>query len=243
MRFRWFAERLGEKPRPLFDPAFGAVLPVVCLLLDPIVFRSGMPLLGEALFPRWRAAAFVFVGIEAALLLAGWRPRLRGMRAAFIGCALLVGGLGSLALGVALAPLSLVGALFAGIGLLGLTPLLTAVAYLRNAARLLRRADVRNPGLALACAAGLLAATVPAATAYVVGVRVMDTTIERLNAEAGTVDPAVETLRRYSLLVEFDDLVHAYGESRDEAARSRIADTYRRLTSKGIEQRIGELSD
>jgi hypothetical protein len=231
----------GEKPHPYFDVVFGIVLPLLCLALDPIVFRSGE--FGNAVLPRWRPAAYLFIASEIGLLVLGWRLRLRAGRAAFVGGALLVGGILSLGLGVALAPLSLVG-IFLGVGLLGFTPLFTAFVYLRNAARAVRRAGPFRPRLGLAYAAGVAVAVVPALTVHGVGTRVMDSSIARLKAgDDAAVDDAAGRLRRWSLLVEADDLVEAFRRSRDDATRARIAEVYRRLTSGDIRSRMNEIMD
>ena len=67
-----FWSRQGTPPATrgqiLFDVVFGIVLPIACILSDPIVFRSGH---GPGMIFPFPAFAYAFIGLEA-LLLAGF---------------------------------------------------------------------------------------------------------------------------------------------------------------------------
>jgi len=69
-----------------------------------------------------------------------WRDKLGGF-GAFLSGIFFLAGLISLALGIAMIPISLIG-LMAIVGVLGFTPLFTSVIYLRNGVRALRAAKI-----------------------------------------------------------------------------------------------------
>ena len=96
-----------------FDVIFGVILPIGCLIFDPIVFRSGSGFGGGGLLAEYRILAYAFIGFQILMLglclLAG--RRLRGAGAVMSG-ALFSGSLAALAIGVALFPLSFFGLMF-----------------------------------------------------------------------------------------------------------------------------------
>lgn len=109
----------------------GIVLPLVCLIVDPVVFNpSGVGILREyALF------AYALIAFEI-LAVSGWLAmyqRLGGWNAIAAGI-FFVGKLFCVALGLVLLPLSIVG-LLALIGILGFTPFLSAYAFFRVSER------------------------------------------------------------------------------------------------------------
>ena len=120
----------------VFDLAIGIVAPVLCLVFDPVVFRSGG--FGSAIFGSFQLFAYGAIALEIAAL-AAWLAL--GARAAewrnVIGGVLSAGALFSFVIGVALLPLSVIGLLF-GIGVFGLTPFLVAFVYWRNGRRALQ---------------------------------------------------------------------------------------------------------
>lgn len=129
----------GTSKQALFDLLFGAVMPVVCLVFDPIVFRDGMGFMGGAIFIQWQVLAHVFIAVEICVFLLWhlWRKNLGGWNAA-LGGAMIAGAMFALPLGLVLLPLSLL-ACMTLISLLGLTPLFTGFVFLRCGARALRR--------------------------------------------------------------------------------------------------------
>ena len=120
--------------RLLIDVMGGLVLPVCCLYYDPGILR------GESLFAiRLDSERCVFyslmIAVQGAALIA-WLVVGRFLQpASGLSAGILwVGCLFAAFLGIILLPLSAVGTLLArGIGLLGLTPLLTAVVFAQNA--------------------------------------------------------------------------------------------------------------
>jgi len=136
-------ERLfPEKPTPIFDTTFGIVLPILCFLFDPFLFKGDflqscrsrvddIPITSQyfAIF------AYTLVGLGI-LTLVIWLVlgRRAGHAAAFFAGVFFTGAETALALGITMLPISLVG-LMIGIGIFGFTPFLTALVYLRNAVR------------------------------------------------------------------------------------------------------------
>ena len=144
----------GQK---IFDALVGIALPLVCLTLDPVVFRSvGM---GEPLLGGYRLFAYAVIGLEITLLALWLALGERvGEWGGMLGGAMLAGALFSLVVGILLLPYSVLGLIIL-IGAFGFSPFLTAFVYLRNGRRALQAAAVRLGGtrrtLALAFGAAL----------------------------------------------------------------------------------------
>ncbi len=129
----------GNRPRQvtMFDCVWGLLMPLVCLVCDPFVFKEQPELIDNAfqfggmtvLRPHFRQEGLAVYCIAAwqMLLLTIWivgRPWLRPCAGFFLGT-WLVGAMFAGVLGILLAPIAAIGS-FVGIGLLGFTPLLTA---------------------------------------------------------------------------------------------------------------------
>lgn len=116
-----------------YDWIFGVILPVICFVFDPIVFKGEFD--DKAIFADYRPFAYLLsfacVTAMAAWLIFG--EKLKWLNG-FLAGLFFLGGVISLLIGICLFPLSFIG-LFVLIGALGFTPLFTAVIYLRNAFR------------------------------------------------------------------------------------------------------------
>jgi hypothetical protein len=147
----------------------GVVGPMICLILDPFVFRGGIAPWGKHTLASYRISSYGFMGIEM-LLMTFWLVA----RPAFApACALIAGAFWAAAvfatgIGLVLIPISAVGLLFL-IGALGFTPFLTALAFSRQGRLALAAARPLpfNVRLALQLAGASLAVA-PAAVAQVV---------------------------------------------------------------------------
>jgi hypothetical protein len=151
----------GDRDSVQFSMNFGIIVPIVCLVLDPFVFKLGDehgPMFGE-----YRLFAYSFVGLEiialATWLVAGERL---GSYSGIVAGVLLAGSAFAALVGVVLLPLTVLG-LLCLIGLLGLAPFLTANVYLRQAGRAVEAARSRlgpcafvfSPILGMVLAVGL----------------------------------------------------------------------------------------
>ena len=156
----FWRRQFDDAPTPTqrrFDVLFGVVMPVLCFVFDPIVFKSEIA--GDGgLFQQYQFYAYTISALEmvalCTLLFAAGRAR---SRPAALAGMLLAGAAFSLAVGMAILPFSVVGILFFFVGLLGFVPFLTAFVYLRNGWRAAGAAGLGGVGvparaaLALAC--------------------------------------------------------------------------------------------
>lgn len=117
-----------------FDWTFGVIMPIVCFVFDPTVFKgnifSGTAELGFAK-PFAYILSFSLIMAMSAWLI--WGEKLKWLNAFLAGLFAVGAGI-SFVIGVILSPLSLIG-LIIFIGILGFTPLLTAIVYFRSAFR------------------------------------------------------------------------------------------------------------
>jgi len=139
----WFDfEDVVRGRRAIYDLVWGELLAILCLLFDPVLFQPQNPpamSVQELMGCNFRLDSFALLGYTAIgfqlLVMLAWlflghaMPRLTGVAA---GC-LTSGGLIALAIGLRLSPLSVLGTMYLGIGLLGFTPFFTAWAYFRRA--------------------------------------------------------------------------------------------------------------
>ncbi|HZH31395.1 MAG TPA: hypothetical protein VEY11_11590 [Pyrinomonadaceae bacterium] len=230
----------------IFDVTVGMILPILCLVFDPIVFRGGE--FGPPMLESYRFFAYGLIAIEI-VALGMWLGA--GARAGewcgVLGGVMLAGAFFSVGIGLILLPLSLLGLAF-GIGVLGFTPFVTAVIYGRNARRALCAGRARMPRAAL-CVTLALGAAVPFGAPAFAQWRVRRM-IERSLAEVigGDETRARAAGRRLGLLSrlvegEFDELARAYGRETDPARKQRLARAYRDITGGDIERRLLVLND
>jgi hypothetical protein len=118
----------------IFDWAFGVVLPVICCLFDPIVFKGAFSHNG-ALLGSFKPFVYLlsFVSIVLMMLFLLFGSKLKWFNAVLAGLFTIVSAI-SLTIGIVLFPLSLFGVLFI-IGILGFTPLFAGFVYSRNSFR------------------------------------------------------------------------------------------------------------
>jgi len=223
----------------VFDVVAGILVPLGCLLLDPIVFRPRGLLQRHALF------AYATIGLSF-LSLAVWLSCRRP--ASLLAGALAAGAVFSFVLGVLLLPYSTMG-LLAIIGVLGFAPFLTSFVYWRNSLR----AYALGPASRGAAGADALTRRLAAAVAFVLVVGLPWATLTVVNREtarvtevalsSGDLATSVATLKRMRWLVDTDSFVWTYEKEKAPERRQRLAELYRSLTGREIEQRLVQLSD
>jgi hypothetical protein len=120
--------------RCIIDLMGGIALPLMCLLYDPFVFREShgsRPI--DFAFAAVVFQMLIFSGWLAVGWCAGrWNAVFSGMMS--------VGAAVAGTIGVCLAPFSLIGMAFMGLGFLGTTPFLTCAVFWRGALEAIRRA-------------------------------------------------------------------------------------------------------
>jgi hypothetical protein len=229
-----------------FDSAAGIVLPVVCLLFDPLVFRGGIS--GQPLAGHIQLFAYCFIAVEI-IALAVWLSI--GSRArewcGVLGGIMLTGAIVSLVIGICLSPFSIVGLLIL-IGALGFTPFLTAFIYLRNARRALRAARPQMPhaGLYVTLLFGVtLAVATPAFAHWRINELVERSLMEVLSGDDAQANDAARRLRpvRWLASDEIDQVVWAYSRATDPQRKERLARAYREITGDDIESRLRSIYD
>jgi hypothetical protein len=236
-------------PRNALDFAIGIALPLVCLYIDPVLFRGDIiPVL-----PSFAVFAYVLIALCMGSLLI--RLALPHERGAFLSGVLAAGALVAFLLGlvvllplVALAVIAIFrfspGALFVfGIGIFDVIPFLISVVYFRAAYSALPDAErsiaARTGWPAIA---GFLFPLAVAALAQF-GI---DSELDRIATAAIEGKPV--SLRELAVVGslawgnELDRLVENYVAETDTDRRGRLAVVYWQLAKRNVEDRIAERS-
>lgn len=221
-----------------FDWIFGLVMPAICFLFDPIVFKGSF-FGGESWFAKYKPFAYVLSYISMAALFAFLTlgRKAKHFNALFAGI-FLTGGIISLIVGIVVFPFSLIGLIIV-IGVLGFTPLLTALVFLRNSVRAFQIAkpffDARKLWSGLALAA-ILSFGFPLA---------LNVQIERIFAAVKQSDAAeiranLRTFRMLAPIVNPDRLIREYNygdKNIDGERQTAIAEIYFAATGEDISQK------
>jgi hypothetical protein len=249
----FWRRQFDDAPTPAqrrFDVTFGVLMPVLCLVCDPVVFRGG--LMGEGgLYSEYGLYAYTISALEIVALCAWLFAAGRaGRRPAALAGMLLAGGLFSFLVGFAILPYSLFGLLFLLIGALGFVPFLTAFVYLRNgwrAAGAVGRAGQGSPGLAAAAlACGFFFALGAPAVAHVSVTSEVAAALEDVREGRELSRERLRALRMAAASGSgiYDELVWEYRREGDPVRRARLAKAYEQVTAGGdIKQRLAILSD
>jgi len=247
-KYGFWARQFAAEVTPaqtVFDVVAGLVLPVVCLVFDPIVFKSS-PAVGGGLLGRYAVAAYLFVGL-AMLGLALWLATRRVAR--LVTGPFFVGAAFALVLGVLLLPLSFLTAVW-GIGLLGFVPFLTAVTFLRNGVRAARAALARSHEgtvAAIALVTACLVVGVPAGGQLLAEQAVVRSIDDLVSGDAARERDALERLELLGPYVgwgwQLDRVVRAWHEETDPARKDRLARGYRAVAGWDVEVRWRSLQD
>lgn len=223
----------------VFAAAFGVVLPVVCLVFDPMVFRSSGALFGGALFGAYKVVGYSAVGLGVASMTV-WLVR---RRPAGLLSGLLAGGAAfALCMGVVLLPFSLIGLVIV-IGVLGFVPFGTAWVCVRQA----RAAWQATGGGGTAkrwAVVGFLVACAGPWGLQVGGRAATDSaTAAALSENPAEAERGLAALERLRFVVDADGLVWAYSREEDPGRRERLAAAYQRVTGGDVEHRLAVLND
>ena len=226
-------------PQIVFDVCLGIIVPTLCLILDPGIIRSRellhSPLANYALF------AYLEIGLCIAAL--SFYLITQRTSALFAGI-FYAGAVFSLAVGIILLPLTLI-ALFAVIGIPGLTPFFTCFVFLRNARRCWPSSVQKRSSSAVltAAASAMMLFLVPLGLQFET-VRIANRALDSL--QTGTdqqADRAITILKRTRLVIDTNRLVICYGSTNDKKQHERLARAYLAITGERIEDRLAALND
>ncbi len=222
-----------------YEVVFGLVMPVVCFALEFVLLPALGWLPGLVFFHRFRLFGYGVVALEL-ITLAAWLwfgDRLGRWSALFAGV-LLAGSLFSGVLGLVLLPFAIPGIIVLGIGLLGLVPLFTAHVYYRNGRAAFRQADAylgRQPLLETLLWGAVLVYGLPGLIQTRLSLTTRAAIREVIAGDDVTSRSAVDRLRPYWWVADFDPLRRACDQERDPSRRERIARDYQDLTSYDVQ--------
>ena len=233
----FWKRQFGESSTPTqktFDWAFGVILPLICIAADPIVFRHDGDLLAT-----YRPFAYVLslASILAMAAWLSWGSRLRWLAAPLSGL-FFVGGSVSLLVGIILLPFSIVGIMFFFIGLLGFTPIFSAVVFLRNGRRAYKASmmTLEDPAAwQAAFLAGLFCFVIP----YVVNVQIAQAVNHIASGDVNTIRRETAKLKLVAPLADLTPISKQYGRFEvfeTESPRAKeLAHAYNELSGLEIE--------
>jgi hypothetical protein len=223
------------------------VLPIVCFIADPVVFKS-FPLFGRALLEDYQLFAYVMSTVQMGFFLA-WRTfpkRVNALSPLFAGV-FLSGACFSALIGVAMLPIT-VWALFIFIGLLGLIPFVTAFVYLRTGIRAMRAQANQLPLASRITVAGL--SGVLAISSLVVASVFVENTISSsvdtlIYGNAVEAEAAAKRLSWFPFipLKQTDRIASAYGREWSTEKKATLGRVYWELTGEDVGLRQQMLSD
>lgn len=221
-----------------FDCIFGIIAPILCLIFDPAIFRSGFPA-GVGFLSEYRPFAYVAITFSI-VALAYYLLRQSGYLP-LVGI-LVGGGIFSLVLGLAMLPMTAIG-LFILIGVFGLTPFVTSFVFLRNGYRAWRGSPANHgsPALASIAIGLLLVIGIPLATHVSYTHTVRKALTEISSGSEQEYSKGVSTLKW--LRYDTDQVAVTYQKCSDSNQRARLSRAYTDLTGKAVEDRLGEIAD
>jgi hypothetical protein len=236
-RRQWALE--GSRRQIFFDVIFGMVVPLLGLVaavrLGPEAASSRSLWAREILFAA-------FVAGSQLICLGLWL--VRGCCPSLLAGTLVVGSLASLAVGVLLLPVTLVGLFAWGLGLLGLTPFATAFVFARNSRRALAAAGRRCWLVLSGAGCGLmLAVLIPLLLQRSVLREVERATALVLSPDPVEVARGMKQLRHLRALVDGDRIIRVYEVEKDALRRGRLRELYRQLTGTEIEDHLFALGE
>lgn len=220
-----------ESPRK-FDWFFGVIMPVICFVFDPIVFKTNG--FGTALLGDYKPLAYLlsFVSVMAMSAWLIWGAKLKWFNA-FLAGLFLVGGIISLGIGIVLFPFSLMGLIIA-IGALGFTPLFSSIVFFRNAFRAYQTAKLflESGVLVRSFALGAIFSVVVPAVINMEIKRMID---EMINGDVRTIHTNARILKYVAPITNFDALTFNYSrlyDSQYSEETKAITEEYKNLTGE-----------
>jgi hypothetical protein len=226
-----------------FDSIFAVVLPLLCLVADPIVFKGLTPALRNyALLADYQLLAYLVSTVEVGLFLT-WRTfrlRLRPYATAFAGF-FFAAAIFSGVIGLAILPYSLF-ALILVVGILGFIPFLTAFVFLRNGVRAMRiqvTASSLTHRFAVALLSAVLVIALPVFTNMTIETALDSTVESMIEGNATEAQLAALRLREFRFVPSkyTDRIATAYSHESDPVKRSTFNAVYQDITGEDLEIR------
>lgn len=228
----------------VFDMTFGLVVPILCFVVDPVVFKS-FPLLGRAFLEDYQLFAYVVSTVEMGFFLA-WRTfptKAKPLSPLFAGV-FLAGACFSFVIGVVMLPLTVWTLLFL-IGVLGFIPFVSAFVYLRNGIRAMKAQS--NLPLASRITTATLSGMVVIGSLVFASVYVensisvsMGTVIYGNTIEAETAANRLKWFR-FIPLKQTNRLALAYGNEWDKEKKAILGRVYWEITGEDPDVGLGRL--
>jgi hypothetical protein len=222
----------------LFDLLLGVVAPVLCLLLDPAIFR---PFAGGTGFMRhYRLFAYLEIGLSILMLLYYMATK---RASAFLTGVLFGSAIFALSLGAVILPVTLLG-LLVFIGVFGLTPFFTFFVFLRNSHRCwqqYRARTSRMPSLAALVLGVIVIFGLPAgvqASIFHYGNRAL--AVVQSGPEEDFAG-AVHTLKW--LHYDTDEIAFIFQRTNDPKQRERLSRAFTAITGETVQDRLAQLND
>lgn len=222
------------KKQRIFDWMFGVVLPVICFVADPILFKGyglGKGAIMGSVKPFAYLLSFTLVMILSANLI--WNERLKWIKP-FLSGLFVIGAIISFGIGIILLPLSLIGLAFV-IGILGFTPLFSGFVYLRNSIQCFNSAKSvfkKSSLIGGFILSAVLSFTIP----MLVNIEIQKSLNAMKNGDVKTIIDSENRLKFVSPLVNFDELGGLYCGSPDSDEHQSLARVYEKYTGESIER-------
>lgn len=220
------------------DFIFGLLMPVICFVADPIVFKGDVRELAYVnvnylLIRDLRFFVYAFSSI-CVLLLVFWMIMDKGN--SIIAGVLFMGGLMSLGIGIVIFPVSLIG-LFLIAGLLGFTPFFTGYAYLRNAIRMYALCEFNSKRTMFI--AGVLMVLALFCACYYLDVVLVNNAVNNLaGRDIALGESQLDLINLLHPIICLDSLLLRYVRINDYDKETAMARIYKRCTGKSIQSEI-----
>lgn len=236
--------RTLERTGNLLDRAgvrwsIGVALPIAMILLDPAVFQSHVSF-GPAILGGVKAFCYVATGL-ALLTFVIWM--MRPHQSALTGGIFAGAAIFATTLGFVLLPFSMMGILFFGVGLLGLSPFLMALVFARAAWTVLPREAPKRRRSALFLSGLLLVFGIPSSIQQTSSLVFEQSLMDIASDDALVSTRGVERLRRWSVLIDLERIVDEYVKETEPTRQARLGAAYQRLTGQDAAHRAAELAD
>jgi hypothetical protein len=221
-----------------FDVLVGIVLPILCLLVDPGIFRS---FAGGSWFLK-HLRLFAYMEITAGILALLYYMLTR-RASSFLTGVLSGSAFFALALGFAMLPVTLIGMLFV-VGIFGLAPFFTSFVFARSAARSWRQCDARDSRgpRTLPIALGFVMVLAVPAILQSASFHYGDRAVVAL--QSGSDQDFAHAVRTLKLVhYDTDQLAFTYQKTNDANRRARLARAFTAITGEVVQDRLSSLND